>query len=129
MAGERHYEQTTNGLFQRLPPEKLPFPLKADCEAYIKLQADITRSIMESVRAGYTRFLSGMARGFDLIASGILLEMKGMFPVYAGVKLVAVLPFLGHGFHGRWGGVHDMILEEASLRLRKPGTIAAAGIL
>lgn len=100
--------------FSGYRPEKFQFPLEAGCKAYIKLQADITRAIGESVQAGYTRFLSGMARGFDLVCSGILLEMKKMSPVYADIELVAVLPFAGHGFKGRWGDIHDMVLEEAS---------------
>ena len=99
--------------FSGYRPEKFPFPMEAGCEAYIALQADITRAIGESVQAGYTRFLSGMARGFDLVCSGILLEMKKMSPVYADIELVAVLPFVGHGFKGRWGTVHDLVLEEA----------------
>jgi len=89
--------------FSGYRPEKIPFPMEADCEAYINLQAGITRAIGESILAGYTRFLSGMARGFDLVCSGILLEMKKMAPNYADIELVSVLPFAGHGFKGRWG--------------------------
>ena len=99
--------------FSGYRPEKFPFALEADCEAYINLQACITRAIGESVLAGYTRFLSGMARGLDLVCSGILLEMKKISPNYADIELVSVLPFAGHGFKGRWGVIHDLILEEA----------------
>ena len=98
--------------FSGYRPEKFPFPMEADCMAYINLQASITRAIGESVLAGYTLFLSGMARGFDLVCSAILLEMKKMSSNYADIELVAVLPFAGHGFKGRWGTIHDMILEE-----------------
>ena len=100
--------------FSGYRPEKFPFSLESDCESYIGLQADITRAIGESVKAGYTRFLSGMARGFDLICSGILLEMKSLSPVYADLELVAVLPFAGHGFKGKWGHVHDLVLERVA---------------
>ena len=98
--------------FSGYRPEKFPFPLEAGCDAYINLQAGITRAIGESVIAGYSRFLSGMARGFDLICAAILLEMKEISSVYADIELVAVLPFTGHGFKGRWGNIHDMILEQ-----------------
>ena len=98
--------------FSGYRPEKFPFPLEAGCEAYINLQAGITRAIGESVIAGYSRFLSGMARGFDLVCAGILLEMKEISSIYGDVELVAVLPFAGHGFKGRWGTIHDMILEQ-----------------
>ena len=100
--------------FSGYRPEKFPFPLEAGCEAYIALQADITRAIGESVQAGYTRFLSGMARGFDLVCSGILLEMKKIISNYADIELVSVLPFAGRGFKGRWGTIHDLVLEEAA---------------
>ena len=100
--------------FSGYRPEKFPFPLEAGCESYINLQAAITRAIGESVQDGYTGFLSGMARGFDLVCSGILLEMKKMSPVYDDIELVAVLPFAGRGFKGRWGYIHDMVLAEAS---------------
>lgn len=99
--------------FSGYRPEKFPFPLDADCKAYKNLQAGITRAIGESAQAGYLRFLSGMARGFDLICAAILLEMKEMSSRYADVELVAVLPFAGHGFKGRWGVIHDMALEQA----------------
>ncbi len=103
-------EKMNTACFSGYRPEKFLFPLEADCWAYINLQADITSAIEESVKAGYTRFLSGMARGFDLVCSGILLEMKKMSPVYVDIELVVVLPFSGHGFKGRWGVVHDMVL-------------------
>jgi len=99
--------------FSGYRPEKFPFPLEAGCEAYITLQANITRAIGESVQDGYTRFLSGMAKGFDLVCSAILLEMKNMSQVYTDFELVAVRPFAGHGFQGRWCDIHDMILEQA----------------
>jgi Protein of unknown function (DUF1273). len=100
--------------FSGYRPEKFPFPLEAGCEAYINLQANITQAIGESVQVGYTRFLSGMARGFDLICAAILLEMKKISPIYDDIELVAVLPFAGHGFKGHWGLIHEMVLEEAS---------------
>ena len=107
-------DRSQTACFSGYRPEKFPFPMEAGCAAYINLQAAITRTIGQSVQAGYTRFLSGMARGFDLVCSGILLEMKKMSPFYADIELVAVLPFAGHGFKGRWGDIHDMVLEEAS---------------
>ena len=107
-------DRSQTACFSGCRPEKFPFPMEAGCETYINLQAAITRAIGESVQAGYTRFLSGMARGFDLVCSGILLEVKKMSPVYADIELVAVLPFAGHGLKGRWGDTHDMVLEEAS---------------
>ena len=98
--------------FSGYRPEKFPFQLEAGCEEYINLQAGITRAIGESVIAGYSRFLSGMARGFDLICAAILLEMKEISSTYDKIELVAVLPFAGHGFKGRWGDIHDVILEQ-----------------
>ncbi|MDL2259809.1 DUF1273 domain-containing protein [Deltaproteobacteria bacterium OttesenSCG-928-K17] len=113
-AGRGAMKLSHTACFSGYRPEKLPFPLEAGCEPYINLQAAITRAIEESVLAGYTRFLSGMARGFDLVCSCILLEMKKNSPAYTDIELVAVLPFAGHGFKGRWGDIHDMVLGKAS---------------
>lgn len=106
--------------FSGYRPEKFTFSLEAGCEAYIKLQADITRTIGLSVQAGYMRFLSGMARGFDLVCATILLEMKKTSPIYADIELVAVLPFAGHGFKGRWGAIHDLALAGADKIITLP---------
>lgn len=94
-------------------PEKFPFSMEAGCEPYVYLQAAITRATGESVQAGDARLLSGRARGFDLVCSGIPLEMKKISPVYADIELVAVPLFAGHGFKGWWGDIHDMVLEQA----------------
>ena len=113
-------KRSSTACFSGYRPEKFPFPLEANCDEYITLQADIAIAIGESVQAGYTRFLSGMARGFDLVCSSILLEMKKMSPIYSDIELVAVLPFTGHGFKGRWGYIHDMVLDEAAEIINLP---------
>jgi hypothetical protein len=41
------------------------------------------------------------------------ISAENMSTVYADIELAAVLPFVGHGLKGRWGVIHDMVLEEA----------------
>jgi uncharacterized phage-like protein YoqJ len=49
--------------------------------------------IEKSLSQGYKNFISGLARGVDLWAIEIVLEIPGAFPIGA-------CPFSGH--HGRW---------------------------
>lgn len=50
-------------------------------------------TILESLhKEGKDTFLSGMAIGFDLLASLVVLELQKKYP---DIKLIAVVPFLG----------------------------------
>lgn len=71
-------------------PEKL-----IESEEYIKdrLRQEILRSIDE----GYSVFISGMARGFDIWAAEIVLQMRS--EGYE-IKLICALPY--NGFEERW---------------------------
>lgn len=56
-----------------------------------------------------------MAKGFDLLAGSILLEMKENQTVSHEINLVAVLPFKKHGFDttSRWQPLHQLLLDRA----------------
>lgn len=68
--------------------------------------------IEDSIRAGYTRFISGLARGVDLWAAMYVLELKRQYP---NLELVCVKPKENHGanFRGEDRYVLDSILERA----------------
>lgn len=56
------------------------------------LRAEIRRAVGEVQARGYTRFLCGMAMGFDVLAGEVVLELRRAHPE---LQLVAVVPFEG----------------------------------
>lgn len=101
--------------FSGYRPEKFPFHFDNDKEEYELLRSQLAQAIISAVGDGYDTFLCGMAKGFDLMAGEVVLELVQACPDMAGVKLVAVLPFVGHGFAaGRWQSVHRLVSEQAS---------------
>lgn len=67
-------------------------------EEYLEtVRAGLLREITRAVAAGYTRFLSGFARGADLYFAEIVAEFKRSDPA---VRLEALLPYQGR-LHSR----------------------------
>ena len=54
------------------------------------VRAGLRREIVRAVAEGYTRFLSGFARGADLYFAEIVAELKGSDPA---IRLEALLPY------------------------------------
>ncbi len=79
-----------------------------------KVKSALLREIMKSIDAGYTVFISGMARGVDMWAAEIVLELKEDNP---DIKLIAAIPF--EGFELKWSRnnqrQYNEILEKADL--------------
>ena len=72
-------------------PEKLTIPEKRLTEL---LEAEIKRAI----DSGYTTFITGMAKGVDIVAAEIVLHLRERDP---RLKLICALPFPDFGQH--WG--------------------------
>lgn len=47
---------------------------------------------MDAYEHGITRFMTGMAVGFDMLEAEVVLSMKGLCP---DIKLMAVVPYSG----------------------------------
>ncbi len=73
-------------------PEKLGIPEQ-------RLRLLLEDAIRQAIRDGFTTFLTGMAKGVDLVAAEIVLAEREKDP---RLKLIAVLPF--ETFGQRWGG-------------------------
>jgi len=99
--------------FSGYRPEKFSFILNKGEAAYLALRERTGHAIIQAINDGYTTFLCGMAKGFDLVAGSVLLELMEKRPGMAEVKLIAVLPFEGHGFSGPWQIVHQLVLGRA----------------
>lgn len=75
-------------------PEKLPDG-GSDCSQVIRtIKSVLYKEIIESAENGYTSFVTGLARGVDLWAGEMVMELKarGM-----PLKLIAAAPYRGHG--------------------------------
>ena len=71
-------------------PEKM-MPLWNENDPELRRIKDrILLEVRSAAEEGYTRFMTGMARGIDLLAAEAVLSVKGDFPE---IMLVAVIPF------------------------------------
>ena len=88
-------------------PGKLKMPEK---QLVKLLEAEIIRAI----DSGHTTFITGMAKGVDLIAAEIVLRLRKHDP---RLKLICALPHPGFGQHwgGGWTGRFQRVLAEADL--------------
>lgn len=75
-------------------PEKLPLNGDSDSNVIRYLKSILYKEILDSITAGYNRFITGLARGVDLWAGEILMELKA-----EGEKIfiIAVKPYKTHG--------------------------------
>lgn len=80
-------------------PEKLPFG--GSDEAYVirVLKSTLYKAVLDSINEGYDCFITGLARGIDLWAGEIILDLKAEG---RPIRLIAAAPFKGHSasFHG-----------------------------
>ena len=62
-----------------------------------EIQADLEKAIREAISEGYTTFITGMAKGTDIIAGEVVSRLKTENPQ---LKLIAAVPF--PGFEEYW---------------------------
>ena len=73
-------------------PGKLPWHYDETKENCYRFKNDLRLVLEGAIKYGLKFFLTGMAEGFDMIATEILLELKS---TYNDIKIVAVIPCLG----------------------------------
>ena len=73
-------------------PEKFAIPEK-------RLAGLLDAEIKRAIDSGHTTFITGMAKGVDLIAAETVLRLRERDP---RLKLICALPYPGFGQH--WGG-------------------------
>lgn len=81
-------------------PEKLPDGGSDYSQTVRTLKSILYKEIIDSAENGYTTFVTGLARGVDLWAGEMVMELKAQgMPL----KLVAAAPYRAHGssFKGR----------------------------
>lgn len=75
-------------------PEKLPLNGYSGSRVTRYLKSILYKEILDSITAGYDRFITGLARGVDLWAGEILMELKAQGE---NISIIAVKPHKGHG--------------------------------
>lgn len=88
-------------------PEKLGLPEG-------KIKAALKKEIRTAALEGYTVFISGMARGVDLWAAELVLELRESGEP---LRLICALPFpdFGARWERDWRDRHRRVLERADL--------------
>ena len=96
-------------------PQKFPFPISKNSEAYLEFENNLFDTIfnLPDKEQCYT-FYSGMAVGFDIIAAELVLILKRVYKK-AQIKLVCVLPFetQSEKYYPDWKKRYDKVLKEA----------------
>ena len=72
-------------------PDKLPWGYDEEKDCCIKFKEDLKVVLEKSILYGLKKFLTGMAEGFDMIATEILLELRKKYDI----KIIAVIPCIG----------------------------------
>lgn len=88
-------------------PEKLRLSEK-------ELTKSLEREIKRAIDNNYTTFITGMAKGVDLIAAEIVLRLRKHDP---RLKLICALPYPGFGLHWgkEWTDRVQQILDQSDL--------------
>ncbi len=89
MAGESSSRVLT-AAFSGYRPEKMPFSENIHDERYVRFRASEARVLRMLVDQGYTRFVTGLAMGFDTWMAEDVLTLKEEFPA---LTLHCAIPF------------------------------------
>ncbi len=81
-------------------PMKLSFGYDEGHPDCLRLKVSLIGEVDKMRKNGVTAFLTGMAQGIDLIAAGIVLDMRRAYPE-DNLRLAAVIPYEGQA--DRWG--------------------------
>ena len=73
-------------------PKGLPWGYDEEKDICKKFKKHLRLIFRKIIKKGFTNFYTGMAEGFDMIATEILLEFK---KIYKDIKIIAVIPCLG----------------------------------
>ena len=101
-------DQSTTVCFTGYRPEKMPEWQDEANPAVRKVKEALAAAVSESIDCGYTHFITGAARGFDLWAGECVLALKA---AGAAVTLECALPFAAQAT----GWSHDEVLRYRAL--------------
>ncbi len=99
--------------FSGYRPEKMPPHMQEGSPDFLEMMQSLRRAILRSAECGYTIFLSGMSRGFDLWAAETVLALQQTNPE---IQLWALLAF--HGMEQYWESEWQMRYTNVLRRAR-----------
>ena len=73
-------------------PDKLPWFYDETKESCIRFKDDLRQIFEGAIKYGLKNFLTGMAEGFDMIGTEILLDLQNQ---YKDIKIIAIIPCKG----------------------------------
>ncbi len=93
-------------------PEKLPGGNEPDCAFIQMLKSMLEYHILLAVQEGYRYFISGLARGVDLWAAEMILELKKK---NSDIKLIGAIPFpeQSNSFRGTDLWTYNNVVQKA----------------
>lgn len=87
--------------------------IENDHKPYLALKRRIAKAILESVEEGYTFFMCGLAKSFDLISACEVIELKETRKeLMANTGLIAIIPYYGHCYTSPWQILHQLVLSR-----------------
>lgn len=72
-------------------PKSLPWGYDENLQSCLNFKSHLKQVLVGAINYGLSTFLTGMAEGFDMIATEILLELRKTYEI----KVIAVIPCLG----------------------------------
>jgi uncharacterized phage-like protein YoqJ len=95
-------------------PEKLRGCTEKTVKVPPEIEAFLRREIETAVKDGICLFYNGLARGVDLWAAQIVLDMRSSD---RNIALIGVLPYPGHGKFaaGGFGRIHEEVCRRADM--------------
>ena len=76
-------------------PEKMPWGKEENSPAGIEFKFRLREALEYLIGRGYTDFLSGRSRGFDLVAAEIVLSLRETYP---WIRLIMICPWNGQAY-------------------------------
>ena len=104
--------RTVTCCFSGYRPEKMPGVLAENAEIPTFLSAPLREAVRAAVAHGFTHFVTGMSRGFDLWAAQTVLRLTDELPL----SLVCAIPFDGQDadWAPAWRELYDRVLRRAA---------------
>lgn len=105
------HDRSTAACFSGYRPEKFSFDPAYAPARLVELRQLLENAVRTAHTDGYTVFLSGMSRGFDLWAAQAVLRLREEL----GLHLICALPFDGQsdGWEAAWQTTHRDVLMRA----------------
>ncbi len=97
-------------------PEKLMKQYDENSDYILDIKAQIKKYVISSINDGYDSFYSGVARGVDIFASEIVLELRKEYP---NIKHIAVIPYLNQSlkWNDDWKMRYEKVIINSDIKL------------